>query len=195
MALQAVASEKGRDAPGDEPARPGPPATVPMASFGQGRDEAGSGTRSKVYIGVALLAALLVAGLVYVATRPKASVTDPRLEGAIRPGTAEFEQVRNQVVLEFDPDENAIESPRGIGDIVMTMTPTVRNLTGRTVSGLEIHAAVVDLDGNVLKERTVVRRSELQPFKVVQIPINVEGFKPGEVRANIKMELTGVTFK
>jgi hypothetical protein len=174
-------------------------APTPMASFGKPREEEPDDTRRKVYIGVALLAALLVAGVVYLATRPKAPVVEPRLEGALRAGSPEFDQARSQVVVEFDPDEDATESPRGIGDIIMTMTPKVRNLSNRTVTGLELHAAVVDLDGNPVKEKTVVpvpgRQPELAPYKVLDVPITIEGFKPGDVRANIRVTLTGVKFK
>lgn len=200
LALQQVESRRDRPTLDEADDSAAAPRTVPMASFGSARGaEEPDGTRRKIYIGVALVAALLVAGVVYLATRPKAPAAEPRLEGALRAGSPEFEQVRNQIVVEFDPDEDATESPRGIGDIIMMMRPTVRNLTGRTISGLELHTSVVDLDGQPIKERTVVavpaRQPELAPYKVLEVPIQIEGFKPGDVRANIKVELTGVKFK
>ncbi len=78
----------------------------------------------------------------------------------IRADSPEFAQVRERLVVEFDADQNASESPRAIGDIVMFLEPTLRNLTGRTVESVELRASVVDLEGRPVKQRTVVRRDQ-----------------------------------
>lgn len=158
-------------------------------------------TRRTVFIVIGLVTALLVAGVVYLTTR-RADTTpgvEPRLEGALRPGDAEFEKYREQIRVEFIADENAVEGKRAIGDIVMTLTPTVRNLTNRTINGLELRAAILDLDGKPVKERTVIviptRRPELEPNRIMQVPISLEGFKEEDIRANARVELSGVKFK
>ncbi len=158
-------------------------------------------TRRKVFIVIGLITALLVAGVVYLTTR-RADTTpgvEPRLEGALRPGDAEFEKYREQIRVEFIADDNAVEGKRAIGDIVMTLTPTVRNLSNRTLTGLELRAAVVDLEGKPVKERTVIviptRRPELEPNRTLQVPISLEGFKEQDIRANARVDLTGVIFK
>jgi hypothetical protein len=81
----------------------------------------------------------------------------------------------------------------------MTLHTTVRNLTGRTITGLEMHAAVVDHQNQPVKERTMViipgRLSELEPNKTLYVPITLDGMGDDDDRANIKMEVTGFTLK
>ena len=156
-------------------------------------------TRRTIFIVVALASALLVAAFVYLASRPSAQRGEPRLEGAIRAGTPEFEQYRERIVLDFNPDEDASESTRAVGDIVIAVRPVVRNFTGRTINGLELHAAVVDLENKPVRERTIVpipgRQAELETNKVLEVPFMIEGIKKDDTRANIRIEITGVTFK
>jgi hypothetical protein len=162
-------------------------------------------SRRKIFIIAAIVSALLVAALVFWATRSgtnDAAGQQPRLEGAIRADSAEFAQLRDKIVVDFDPDEHAFESPRPVGDIVMTLRPKVRNFTGRTISGLELLATVVDLAGNPVRQRTRIAvpnaetgQAELENNKVLELSILMEGFKKDEVRANIRIEVTGVKFK
>jgi hypothetical protein len=76
---------------------------------------------------------------------------------------------------------------------------TVRNVTGKTLNGLEIRAAVVDHQGNAVKQRTVVviptRQPELAPNKTMPVQVMLEGMSDTDDRANIKMEVTGFRFK
>ena len=156
------------------------------------------GSRRKVFIIAGAVAALIVtafvAGIVYVAYRPQ-NTAPARLEGAIRPGTPEFEQCCNSQRLIVDEPE-AYDSERLVGGIGMDLRTIVRNFTGRTITGLEMRAAVVDLDGNVVKERTTVvipgRQNELENNRTLLVPIRLEGFSRTAVRANIRMEVTGV---
>ena len=163
-------------------------------------DEAADSTRRTVFIVVALVTALIVAALVYWATRPRPAATEqPRLENALRAGAPEFAQARERVVIDFIPDQDAFESPRPAGDIVMTLRPKIRNFTGRTINGLELHAIGLDLSGNVVKERYIIaiptRQSELAPNKTLVVPITFEGIKKDNVPASLKVELSGVKFK
>jgi hypothetical protein len=159
-------------------------------------------SRKKIFIGVGLIGAALVALLVYWATRPAPPAREPRLDNAVRADSPEFAQWRERVVVDFIPDQDAFESTRAAGDIVMTMRPKVRNFSGRTISGLELKATVVDLEGKPVRERTVIAIpngaagvNELEPNKVAVVPIMIEGFKQTDMRANIKIEMTGVRFK
>ena len=154
-------------------------------------------TRRTIFIAVGLATALLVAGVVYLVTRPApAPGEEPRLEGALRPGSPEFDQYRDRIIVD---KPEATESPRAIGDIIMVLTTTVRNLTGRTINGLEMRGAVVDLEGRPVRERTLIvipaRQAELGPNKTIEVPLRLEGFTKDDVRANIRMEVTGVKFK
>jgi hypothetical protein len=159
-------------------------------------------SRKKIFIAVGLLGAAVVALLVYWVTRPAPTAQQPHLENAIRADSPEFAQWRERVVIDFIPDEDAFESPRAVGDIVMTLRPKVRNFSGRTISGLELKATVVDLEGKPVRSRTVIAIpngaagvGELEPNKVAVVPIMMEGFKQTDTRANIKIEMTGVRFK
>jgi hypothetical protein len=81
----------------------------------------------------------------------------------------------------------------------MTLHTTVRNLTGKTISGLEVWAAVVDHQGKPVKERYVVviptRQAELEPNKTMPLNIVLDGMTETDDRADIKMAVTGFRFK
>ncbi len=155
-------------------------------------------SRRKIVIVVAIAAALAVAVVFYFLMRASSGGNvEPTLQGAIRSGSPEFEEFRSKVYLD---EPEADEAKRPLGDIVMTLRTTVRNLTGKTIKGLEIKAAVVDRSGNLVKERTVVvipttRQPELAPNKTMLVPVTLDGMKDTDVRANIKMEVTGFRFK
>jgi hypothetical protein len=162
-------------------------------------------SRKTIFIVVGLVGALVVALLVYWARRPAPPAQQPHLENAIRADSPEFAKWRDRVAVDFIPDQDAFESTRAAGDIVMTMRPKIRNFTGRTISGLELKAAVVDLEGKPVRERTVIvipnpaaGVTELEPNKVLQAQIMMEGFRQTDVRANIKLDsstITAIRFK
>lgn len=157
-------------------------------------------SRRTLIIVVAVAAAVVIALFFYLLMRASSSGGgEPRLEGAIRAGTPEFEQYKTQIVLD---EPEAFESPRALGDIVMSLNTTVRNLSNKTLNGLEIRAVVVDGENKPVKERTVMvlprqtpALQELPPNKTMDVSIRLEGFKPTDYRANIKMEVAAVKFK
>lgn len=154
-------------------------------------------SRRTLIIVVAVAAAVVIALFFYVLMRAGGSSSgEPRLEGAIRSGSPEFEQYKTQIVLD---DPEATEAKRALGDIVMSLNTTVRNLSNKTLNGLEIRAVVVDGNGQPVKERTALiiplRQPELPPNKTMNVSIMLEGFKETDHRANIKMEVAGLKFK
>ena len=160
------------------------------------RIEASESNRTLIIV-VAVAAAVVIALVFYLLMRAGGGrTTDPGLQGAIRAGSPQFEQYKAQIVLD---DPEATEAKRALGDIVMSLQTTVRNLTGKTLNGLEIRAAVVDYQGQPVKQRTVVvipgRQPELPPNKTMQVPVMLEGMSDKDARANIKMEVTGFKFK
>ena len=167
------------------------PRAVPMSSFGEGREERDK-SRTVIYAAVALLALLLVGGLAYLATRPTQKPGEERLAGAVRPGASDWPG--NKLVVDFDPDENATIGANALGNYVVTMKPTVRNFTGRTVNGLEFRAAGLDLKGNVIRERTYVTEEEIETNKTASPAIGLN-FPSDNRPAQLKLELTGVRFK
>ncbi len=156
-------------------------------------------TRLMIFVIVGIISALLVAGLIYffLAQPPSTGSGPPRLAGALRPGSPEFEPIRERVVVD---GIEAFESTRPLGDIVMELRATVRNFTGRTINGLEIRGAVIDSEGNSVKERTVIfiptgRQAELEANRTMQARIMLDQIRKDAVRADIKMEVAGVRFK
>jgi hypothetical protein len=156
-------------------------------------------SRRTLIIVVAVLAAVVIGGFFYLLLRKTwAPSAPPRLAGAIRAGSPDWEKY-NKLIARDDPE--AEQSPRALGDIVMTLHTTVRNFTGRTITGLEMRGAVVDHQGQAVKESTVVMipafggRTELEPNKTMRVSIVLDGFTEGDDRANIKMEVTGFTLR
>jgi hypothetical protein len=154
-------------------------------------------SRRTLIIFVAAFAAAFIAAFFYLLLRNAATPTPPpTLAGAIRAGAPDFERYNKLIVLD---EVDADEAKRALGDTVMSLHATVRNFTGRTITGLEIKGAVVDHDGKPVKERTMVvipgRQSELDPNKIMKVSIVLEGFTDSDDRANIKMEVTGFTLK
>jgi hypothetical protein len=106
-----------------------------------------------IYVSVGIISLLLIGGIIYIAKRPGATGAEQaKLEGAFRQGSPEFEKYK--ALITVDKPE-ATEGARAIGDIQMRLTTTVRNFTGKTIDGLEMRAAVVDMEGKPVKERTV----------------------------------------
>ena len=157
-----------------------------------------SETNRTLIIVVAIGAAVVIAIFFYVLMRASSGSggSEPKLEAAIREGSPQFEQYKSNIHLDAP---EATEAKRALGDTVMTLTTTVRNLTGKTLNGLEISAAVVDYEGKPIKQRNVVvvpiRQAELLQNKQMQVNVMFDGFKDTDPRANIKMEVAAFKFK
>ncbi len=170
--------------------REGAPAAVP--SFGA-RSEERDKSRITIYAVVAVAALLLIGGLAYLTTRPSVKPGEERLEGAVRPGSPDFPG-SEKLVVEFNPDDDALIGPTALGPWAVTFKPVVRNFTGRTVSGLEFRIAGVDLEGNVIRERVAINRDEVEPNRIHTPPLSIN-FPQDNRPADLKLELTGVRFK
>jgi hypothetical protein len=146
---------------------------------------------------ITTLFVLLLMGVLHLSVRQpySRSFNEPRLERAIRPGAPEFEQLREQIVVE---QLVATEAQRPFNNMAVEMNATLRNTTGRTVSGLEMRGAVLDAQSYPLRERTVVvipaRQTALEPDEAINVRILLEGISPDSERAGVLMEVTGVHF-
>lgn len=157
----------------------------------------GNESHRTLIIIVAVAAAVVIALFFYLLMRAGSGTAgEPTLQGAIRAGNPAFDKDKPNIVLD---DPEADEAKRALGDIVMSLRTTVRNLTGKTINGLEIKASVVDYEGKPVKERTAViiptRQPELAPNKTMAVQMMLEGMKETDARANIKMEVVGFKFK
>ena len=153
----------------------------------------------KTIIVAAIGAALVIGGLFYLLMRQSVASNGapPRLAGARRPGDPEFEKYKPQIVLD---EPEADEATSVLGGLEMTLRTTVRNFTGRTITGLEMKGIVVDHQDQPVKERVVVvlpnqKQSQLDPNKTLPVLVRLQGFADTDDRARIKMEVAGVTFK
>lgn len=155
-------------------------------------------SRRTLIIVVAVTAAVLIGGLFYLLMRSTAGPPGPatRLEGGIREGSPEFEKYKKLIALD---EPEADQATSVLGGLQMSLRTTVRNFTGRTITGLEIRAAVVDHQGQPVRERTVVvipgQRDELEPNKTMVVNVKLDGMKETDDRANIKMEVTAFRLK
>ena len=134
---------------------------------------------------ITTIIALMVAGLHYVAmTQPVNSYSGPRLTSALRPGEAEFEEVREQIEIaqllgtELHP----------FNSLAVDLTATVRNNTGRTINGLEMRGAIVDAQNSTVRERTVMvipaRQTVLEPGEAIGVRVLLERISKDSERAD-----------
>jgi hypothetical protein len=150
--------------------------------------------RRTLVIIVAVIAAVLIGGVFYLLMRQTAAPVAPTaLADAIRAGSPEFEQYRQKIVLETS--DEADQSTNVLGGFQMTLETTVRNFTGRTITGLELRGAVLTSEGKVLRERTMVvvpsaKRSEIEPNKTMFVTVPISGMKESDDRATLWMEVT-----
>jgi hypothetical protein len=142
-----------------------------------------------------ITAALVIAGIMlYQMSRPSTYLRiEPQLKGAMRPGAAEFEELRGGILVEKPV---GMEKLHPMNDRIIELTSTVRNNTGHTIRGLEMRGAVFDARSAVLRERTVViipaRQTALEPEETISVRILLEDLNPEAERAGVLMEVTGV---
>jgi hypothetical protein len=153
---------------------------------------------NKVLLGALLAAAVLVAGAVYLFSlnpstdeKKQQLLADSYLEGS-----PEFEQYTKDIVIQTDM-ENIMQSPTGMGTIMMSVPAKIRNKGQKTVSALEVKVAVVDLAGKVVREKKLLvvpgqQHQTLQPGQIIPITASVEGFKRDDDRANVRWKVTAI---
>jgi hypothetical protein len=145
---------------------------------------------------ITMIIALVVAGLYYVAmTQPVNSYSGPRLSSALRPGEPKFEEVREQIEI---AQVLGTEQIHPFNSLTVDLTATVRNNTGRTISGLEIRGAIVDHQNSTVRERTVMvipaRQTALEPGEAIAVRVLLESINKDSERADMVLEVTGVRF-
>lgn len=165
-------------------------------------------SRTTLIVVVAAIAAVVIGAFFYLLMRKSAAPSPPAtLQGAVRPGSPDWDKYSKLIVLDDPgdcPEEGsrfcAYESKRGLGDTQMTLRATVRNFTGHTITGLEITAAVIDHQDQPVRQRTRIAIpsstiAELLPNKTTSFSIIIDGFSDSDDRANVKMDVTGFTVR
>ena len=144
---------------------------------------------------ITALLAISAAGLYYLAQSDVSSYTEPRLEGALQPGQPEFEESRRHIAIE---QLVGTEKVHPFDNLAVAMTATVRNNTGRSISGLELRGAILDRKNSRVRERTVVvipkRQKILESGEAINTRILLDGIDKGSDRAHLVLEVTAIRF-
>lgn len=152
---------------------------------------------NKVLLGAVIAGFVLVAAVVgLIALRPTPQdVQQQALDGAFREGSPEFAALTKKIVAQTD-ENRTTQSPTGMGTVVMSIGGTIRNLTGKTLTGLEIKVGVIDSFGNPVKDKTLVvipRQAEkLENNQTLPVQISIDGFAREDDRANIRWKVTAI---
>lgn len=153
--------------------------------------------RRTLIIVVALIAAIFIGGFFYLLLRSTTTPEPPpTLANAIRAGSPEFEQYKTKILID---KPEATQATNALGGFQMFLETTVRNFTGRTITGLEMRGAVLNHQGLALKDRTIVviptKRAELETNKAMTVTIPINGLRESDDRASVWVEVTGFTLR
>lgn len=166
-----------------------------MESFLEENQSQKKGVNKGLLLGAVTGLALIGGAIWLISLRPP--VEDERarlLADAFREGTPEFVASTKDIVIATD--DKTVESPTGLGTISMFIVGQLRNRGNKTFTILEVNAAVVDQQNQVLKDKNVLvvpeRTSELGPGESVTVTLALEGFDPKADRANIRWKVTAL---
>lgn len=144
---------------------------------------------------VTTVIAVLAAGIYYMTQPIVTPNVAPALERALYTGQPEFEQFREQIVIEQVVGKEKVHP---LNNLAVEITALVKNNTGRKISGLEMRGAIRDAQNSVVRERTVVvipaRQTILEPDEAINVRILVESIDKDSDRAHAVMEVTGIRF-
>ena len=158
---------------------------------------------NKVLLAALVIGTLLiitVIGLLLLNQSPKED-QNQALTGAFREGSPEFDLYTRRIVAQTLEDRTT-QSPTGLGTIVMSIGGKVRNMTGKTLTGLEMKVSVVDMLGKVVRDKifTVIPDvsqgvNELETNQMLDFQVSMEGFSKDDDRANIRWKVTAIKVK
>ncbi len=153
---------------------------------------------NKTFLIAILIAALLIGGgilLIYKLQPSMQEQQEQALSGALREGSPEFDVVTKRIVAENDEDQTWF-SPVGTGGIMMHIAGKIRNNSDKTLTGLELNVAVLDLGNQVVKENTLTvvptQQKKLEPKGEMNVVVSIYGFNPDDDRARIRWKVTAI---
>ncbi len=89
-----------------------------------------------------------------------------------------------------------VEKMHPFNDLAIELSATVTNNTGSTITGLELRGAIVDPQGSLVRERTVVvvpaKQTVLEPDEAMTVRVLLEKIDPDSERGHISMEVTAL---
>lgn len=152
---------------------------------------------NKVLLIALASAAMLVAGAVYLLSLSpsREEKSQQLLAESFQEGSPEFERLTKDIIVQTDMD-NIMQSPTGMGTIMMTIHAKIRNKGDKTINALETKVGVVDLAGKVVREKKLLivpnQTEKLLPGQTIPIVATIEGFKPDDDRANVRWKVTAI---
>jgi hypothetical protein len=155
----------------------------------------------KIMLGALAVAVLVVAGIFWIISlKPSATEVETQaLQGIIREDMPEFQQYGRNINIEdantktksakFVPygklvilstDNNRLmKSSTAIGNTMISIGGKVKNVTGKTITSLEINVAVTDMSNNPIKDKTVLLVpklfAKLEESSETPITVTIEG--------------------
>ena len=143
-----------------------------------------------------LIGIVLIAAGIWLLTR-QPSMEEQKaniLEGSYHEGSPEFERITKDIIISTAPD--TVQSPNAFGSISMYIGGTIRNKGDKVINGLEVNVSVVDSFNQILKEKRVLvvptQRPQLGPGEIIDIHLEIAGFKKNDDRANIRWKVTAI---
>ena len=144
---------------------------------------------------VTTVIAVLAAGIYYVTQPIVTPNVAPALERALYTGQPDFEQFREQIVIEQVVGKEKVHP---LNNLAVEITALIRNNTGRKISGLEVRGAIRDAQNSTVRERTVVvipaRQTILEADEAINVRILLESIDKDSDRAHAVMEVTAIRF-
>jgi hypothetical protein len=155
----------------------------------------------KIMLGALAVAVLVVAGIFgLISLKPSAvEVETQALDGIIREDMPEFQQYGRNINIEdsntkikspkFVPygklvilstDNNRLmKSPTAMGNTMISIGGKVKNVTGKTITALEINVAITDMSNKPIKDKTVLLVpklfAKLEDSTETPITVTIEG--------------------
>jgi hypothetical protein len=153
---------------------------------------------NKTFLIAILIAALLVGGGVILIWKIQPSMQEQQeqiFSGALREGSPEFDAVTKKIIIEND-EENTMQSPIGLGTVMMSIAGKIRNNSDKTLTGLEIRVSVLDSFNKVVKDKTLIvvpiQQKKLEPKGEMNVKVRVDGFDKKDDRARISWKVTAI---
>ena len=152
----------------------------------------------KIIIGAITAAVLALAAVIALISLKSSGtvVEQDYLKGAYREGTPEFQELTKKIVAQTVEDATT-SSPTAMGTKMMSIGGTIRNFTGRTLTGLEVRVTVVDTFNNPVKEKISrvlpnIEYEKLENNTIMPVRVTVEGIDPKADLANIHWKVTAI---
>jgi hypothetical protein len=153
---------------------------------------------SKKILLVALAAAIIavIAGIALFSLKPSQVVVEQDyLQGAYREDSPEFQALTKKIVAQTIEDATT-KSVTGMGTTTMSIGGTIRNFTGKTITGLELKVAVVDTFNAVVKDRVITvvpkQKEKLENNETMPVRVNIDSIDPDADLANIRWKVTAI---